>query len=162
MIKKLFIIGITVIAVVAVLWYMSSSTGAASGDLQVLEEYGGEITLYKSQSCGCCGIYAKYLQDKIDTKITIVNTPNLGPIKEKYGVPSSLQSCHTMIIGDYFVEGHIPWEAVAKLMKEQPGIAGIAMPGMQSGSPGMPGAKTGDFVIYAVSKDGSYDEFMRI
>ena len=53
-------------------------------------------------------------------------------------------------------------EAVSKLINEQPDILGIGMPGMPSGSPGMPGAKTGDFVIFAVAKDGSTSEFMRI
>ena len=56
----------------------------------------------------------------------------------------------------------MPLEAVEKLLKEQPDIAGIAMPGMPEGSPGMPGSKRGDFVIYAVNNDGSYSEFMRI
>ena len=73
-----------------------------------------------------------------------------------------MESCHTVVIGDYFIEGHIPLEAVEKLLVEKPDIKGIAMPGMPSGSPGMPGAKKGDFVIYAVNNDGTTEEFMRI
>ena len=66
------------------------------------------------------------------------------------------------IYGNYFVEGHIPIEAIKKLLVEKPDIKGIAMPGMPSGSPGMPGAKDGQFIIYAVAKDGSTYEFMRV
>ena len=48
------------------------------------------------------------------------------------------------------------------MLSEKPDIKGIAMPGMPTGSPGMPGAKTGDFVVYAVNNDGSYEEWMRL
>ena len=63
---------------------------------------------------------------------------------------------------DYFVEGHVPIEAIEKLMAEKPDIAGIALPGMPSGSPGMGGSRSGQFVIYAIGKDGTTTEFMRI
>ena len=91
-----------------------------------------------------------------------LDTQSSNKIEEQYGVPSELRSCHTTIIGNYFIEGHIPLEAVEKLLKEQPNIKGIAMPGMPSGSPGMPGQKQGAFIIYAVNNDGSTSEFMRI
>ena len=84
----------------------------------------------------------------------------MGAIKERYGVPRNLESCHTEIIGGYFVEGHMPIEAIEKLLSERPDIRGIALPGMPSGSPGMPGPKTEPWTIYAVNKDGSVGEFM--
>ncbi|MBI4439338.1 DUF411 domain-containing protein [Candidatus Woesearchaeota archaeon] len=119
------------------------------------------IEIFKSPTCGCCSIYAKHMQDKgFDAKVT--DTYDVQAIKTKYNVPAQLSSCHTTIAGDYFVEGHIPLEAVEKLLTEKPDIAGIAMPGMPSGSPGMPGAKQGQFVIFSVGKDGSINEFMRI
>ncbi len=131
------------------------------------QEGGGEnnslyaVTLYKSEFCGCCTLYATYLSKKLG-KIVITDIPDVAPIKAQYGVPDSLRSCHTTIVEGYFVEGHIPVEAITKLMNEKPNIAGIAMPGMPSGSPGMPGTKNGDFVISAVNKDGSSYEFMRM
>jgi hypothetical protein len=66
-----------------------------------------------------------------------------------------------MIIGNYFVEGHVPIEAVNKLLSEKPAIDGIALPDMPSGSPGMPGAKRGKWRIFALS-DGKMSEFMEI
>ncbi len=121
-----------------------------------------EITMYKTPMCGCCGLYNQYLNNKFDTPIKLVEMQDINPIKERYAIPSDVQSCHTTIVGDYFVEGHMPQEAIVKLLTEKPDIKGIAMPGMPSGSPGMPGNKQGDFVVYAVQKDGSVTEFMRI
>ena len=125
----------------------------------------GEVDFYKSMSCGCCGLHAGYLMNEgdLDVKTIGFNDINeLNNIKRKYGVPLSLESCHTAIISGYFVEGHIPLEAIDKLLTEKPDIKGIAMPGMPSGSPGMPGAKKGDFVIYQVNNDDTIEEFMRV
>ncbi|HLC65429.1 MAG TPA: DUF411 domain-containing protein [Candidatus Nanoarchaeia archaeon] len=120
-----------------------------------------KITVFKSPTCGCCDIYSKYMKNQ-GFEVEVTNTYDMDPIKSKYSIPPQLTSCHTTIVGDYFVEGHVPFEAVVKLLTEKPDIAGIGMPGMPSGSPGMQGAKQGQFVISAVGKDGSISEFMRI
>jgi len=122
----------------------------------------GEITMYKSSSCGCCEVYSNYFKSKGNNNMEIINTNDLSQIKKDLGIPTDLQSCHVTVMGDYFIEGHIPLEAIEKLLSEKPDIAGIAMPGMPSGSPGMPGTKFDDFVIFAVEHNGSYYEFMRI
>ncbi len=122
----------------------------------------GEINIYKSLTCGCCSTYVSYVDGKVSPKVNPIEVQDPDALKEKYGIPSELESCHTTVIGDYFIEGHMPLEAVEKLLKEKPDIKGIALPGMPSGSPGMPGSKSGDFIVYAVNNDGTYDEFMRI
>lgn len=86
---------------------------------------------------------------------------DISGIKNSLGVPDELLSCHTTVIKDYFIEGHVPIEAISKLIEERPDVKGISLPGMPSGSPGMPGAKEGTFVIYSVD-DGGYSEFMVI
>jgi len=141
------------------LFFLFSSNVSGYESLRSLDE---EITIYKSSSCGCCGVYGNYFQRKGNKEAKVVNLETVDDIKKKYGVPEQLKSCHTTIIGDYFVEGHIPLEAIEKLLSEKPDIAGIAMPGMPNGSPGMPGTKRGDFVIYSVNHDGSFEEFMRL
>jgi hypothetical protein len=83
----------------------------------------------------------------------------MSPIKNRYQIPQNMGSCHTAVIADYFVEGHIPIEAIEKLLEEKPGIDGIALPGMPTGSPGMPGQQTEAFKIYALSA-GTASEFM--
>ncbi len=150
--KKSVLAIILIIVIVGAFLVFGSNKNSVSGTV---------ATYYKSSSCGCCDIHSKYIDSKgFDVKI--VNMQDTSAIKNQYNVPPELQSCHTTIIEDYFVEGHIPIQAITKLLEEQPDIAGIAMPGMPSGSPGMPGTKYGDFVIYAVNHDGSYNEFMRI
>ena len=134
----------------------------SSGSFEEVNNFDDKIIIYKSSSCDCCEVYGNYFKAKGNPNAEIINTEDIDSIKTEYGVPESLRSCHTTIIGDYFVEGHIPLEAVNKLLKEKPDIAGIAMSGMPGGSPGMPGTKLGDFVIYAVNHDGGYKEFMRL
>ncbi len=119
-------------------------------------------TLYKTPSCECCLEYTSYLEEATDADIEVVEVDDLAETKDEYNVPRDVESCHTMDAGEYFVEGHVPQEAIGKLAVEEPDVAGIALPNMPRGSPGMPGKKAEEFVIYAVSDDGSYDEFMTI
>lgn len=158
--KKVYFIIAGIIIVLAAIVLLSKGSSASSFD--TINAMNGEIEIYKSLTCGCCSVYASYVDGKVSPKVNSFNLQDPDSIKKQYGVPSELESCHTTIIGNYFIEGHMPLEAVEKLLKKQPDIAGIAMPGMPSGAPGMPGSKKGDFVIYAVNYDGSYQEFMRI
>ncbi len=119
-----------------------------------------QATVYKTPTCGCCQVYAEYLKHE-GLSVKIENLPDLTPIKNQYGIPANLQSCHTTVIGDYVIEGHIPLEIINKLLTEKPDIKGIALPGMPAGSPGMPGQKTGEWTIFALGKDGSIGEFMK-
>jgi hypothetical protein len=85
----------------------------------------------------------------------------MASIKRKHQIPQNMESCHTAVIGDYFVEGHVPIEAIEKLLSEKPDIDGIALPGMPQGSLGMSGTKTAALKIYALS-GGTASEFMTI
>ena len=76
------------------------------------------ITVYKSQSCGCCDQYVGYLRGQ-GIQVNVENINNMDAIKSKYKIPGNMQSCHTSVIGDYFVEGHIPLEAIQKLRTEK-------------------------------------------
>lgn len=119
--------------------------------------------VYKSPNCGCCSVYASYLDNKSGYDVDTKNLDDMRSIKTELGVPRELNSCHTMEIGGYVIEGHIPEAAVKKLLSQQPDIKGIGMPGMPAGSPGMPGPKTEDFVVYEITNSGDKgDVFMRI
>jgi hypothetical protein len=113
-------------------------------DASVLE--GLEATIYKSPTCGCCTGYAEFLR-KHGVKVEAVGTNDLTQIKAEYGVPPQTQSCHTVIIGDYVIEGHVPLGALVKLFSETPDVAGIALPGMPVGTPGMEGPKSGTYNV---------------
>ena len=118
------------------------------------------VEVFKTPSCGCCYGYVLFLEEK-KFKVKQTDMRSLHTIKQKYNIPAEMQSCHTSIIGKYFIEGHVPYEAVNKLLKEQPDIDGIALPGMPIGTPGMPGDKDEPYVIYQL-KDGKSSIFMTI
>ena len=121
---------------------------------------GQEITMYKSPSCGCCVGHAGYLEGEGYGVDIIANGQALANVKAEQNIPVSVRSCHTSIIEGYFVEGHMPIEAINKLLEERPDIDGIALPDMPVGAPGMPGRKQGEWIIYAI-KDGQVSEFMK-
>ena len=156
--NKTLIIVIGILFAVSIFVFIKPKTNGYSS-LDTLNE---KVIFYKSITCGCCDLNANYLKSKGNFDVKISEKTEISDIKEKYGVPLELQSCHTAIIGGYFVEGHMPIEAINKLIEEKPNIKGISLPGMPSGAPGMPGVKEGDLIIYSINNDGSYQEFMRI
>lgn len=118
------------------------------------------VEVFKTPSCGCCNGYVLFLE-KEKFKVKQTDMRSLQTVKQKYNIPLEMQSCHTTIIGEYFIEGHVPYEAINKLLKEQPDIDGIALPGMPIGTPGMPGEKDEPYVIYQLI-DGKSSVFMTI
>ena len=95
-----------------------------------------QITVYKSPTCGCCSKWVTHLESNGFT-VHSVNTPNIRSIKEEYGIPSNLASCHTATVNGYLFEGHVPAKDIQRLLQERPKVKGIAVPGMPVGSPGM-------------------------
>ncbi len=118
------------------------------------------VEVFKTPTCGCCYGYVLFLE-KEKYKVKQTDMRSLHSIKQKYNIPIEMQSCHTTIMGKYFIEGHVPIEAINKLLKEQPDIDGIALPGMPIGTPGMPGDKDEPYVIYQLT-DGKFSVFMTI
>jgi len=118
------------------------------------------VEVFKTASCGCCYGYVLFLKEE-KFKVKQTDMRSLHLIKKKYNIPLKMQSCHTTILGKYFIEGHVPIEAINKLLKEQPDIDGIALPGMPTGTPGMPGEKEEPYVIYQLV-DGKSSVFMTI
>lgn len=122
-------------------------------------------TVYRSATCGCCGAYIAYLRDNgltVDEKIVGNDDDDLDATKAEYAIPKNLQSCHTTRIDGYTVEGHVPIKAIEKLLTEKPSVAGIALPDMPLGSPGMPGVKRGLFDIKSFTADGSIKPFIKV
>jgi hypothetical protein len=115
------------------------------------------VQLYKNPQCSCCEGYAAYLR-QYGFSVTTTPTHDLALIRRQHGVPEQLAGCHTMIIGDYVVEGHVPIGTLNKLLSERPKIRGISLPGMPEGSPGMTGEKSEPFTIYEIS-DGEEKVF---
>ena len=95
-------------------------------------------TMYRDPGCGCCLKWANHFENGMDAEVATVDTTDMGSVKAGKGVPSDLWSCHTMVVEGYVIEGHVPAEAISKLLRERPaGVPGLAVPGMPLGSPGM-------------------------
>lgn len=152
--KKTLPIILAIIFAGAVIWMATNSkTEVVEGAIP--------LTLYKSPYCGCCGGWGQYMSAH-GYDVESVNMEDMSTVKSDYDIPSELESCHTSVVEGYVVEGHIPNEAIEKLLAERPDIKGIGMAGMPSGSPGMPGIKE-DFMIYEINHDGTKGElFMKL
>ncbi|MEK6211032.1 MAG: DUF411 domain-containing protein [Pseudomonadota bacterium] len=94
------------------------------------------ITVYKTPSCGCCVKWVEYLRNE-GFEVKAVNRDDLEPIKQRAGVPPAMSSCHTALVDGYVIEGHVPAQAIRKLLQERPDTLGLAVPGMPANSPGM-------------------------
>jgi hypothetical protein len=123
---------------------------------------GPRVVVYKSESCGCCKLWVQHLQ-QAGFSTEVHNVDNLGPIKERVGVPAGKGSCHTGEVGGYFIEGHVPAQDVKRLLREKPAAKGLTVPGMPLGSPGMevPSGQVDAYEVLLVAKDGSTSVFAR-
>jgi hypothetical protein len=114
---------------------------AAIGIVAAISQQGSsaeasEINVYKSPSCGCCEAWADSLRANGFTMV-VKDIEDLDAVKQRLGVPSSLQSCHTATVEGYVIEGHVPASDIRRLLTERPEATGLAVPGMPIGSPGM-------------------------
>lgn len=97
-----------------------------------------EVLVYKSPTCGCCGSWVDHMKAS-GFRVKVIEENDITAVKQRFGVPEHLGSCHTALVGGYVVEGHVPASAVKRLLKEKPTAVGVSVPGMPIGSPGMDG-----------------------
>ena len=128
------------------------SVSSASSDPSALPV----MTVYKSPTCGCCKSWVDAVKAAGFT-VEVHDVDDVTPIKEDAGVPADKRSCHTAIIDGYAIEGHVPPATIKKFLAEHPKAAGLAVPGMPAGSPGMemPGQQPDHFDVIAFQANGS-------
>ena len=112
-----------------------------------------EITVYKSPTCGCCKKWVDHLK-KNGFKVKAYDVKDVTPIKRRSGVRPEQASCHTALIGNYVVEGHVPAQDIKRMLKEKPNIKGLTVPGMVVGSPGMEGARKDPYKVLTITGSG--------
>lgn len=95
-----------------------------------------KITVTRDPNCGCCGNWVAHVK-AAGFPVDVIEAADVMPLKARLGVPDALMSCHTAEIGGYVVEGHVPAEAIKRLLAERPRATGIAVADMPVGSPGM-------------------------
>lgn len=111
------------------------------------------VHVYKTPTCGCCKAWVAYME-QAGFRTETEDMPNVDAVKQRLGVPGHLASCHTAVIGDYVIEGHVPADAIRRLLAERPEVAGLAVPGMPMGSPGMEGPRKDPYDVIAFGTDG--------
>lgn len=116
------------------------------------------ITVYKSPTCGCCTKWISHLEDN-GFKVEAVNRSNMDGVKSEAGIPRQLASCHTAKVGGYLIEGHVPAADIKRLLKEQPDVAGLTVPGMPMGSPGMEGQRKDSYDVLTFTRAGDTGVF---
>lgn len=105
----------------------------------------------KTPSCGCCAGWIALAREHGFT-VDVIDTNDYVKMKTDAEVPQIMQACHTTRVGGYVVEGHVPFEAIDKLLEEKPDAVGIAVPGMPMGSPGMGTNPKAVYEVYAYGK----------
>jgi hypothetical protein len=117
-----------------------------------------EVAVWKTPTCGCCGAWVRHLEaNGFRTAVTVLE--DLAPVKAKHGVPADLASCHTAVVAGYVVEGHVPAGDIKRLLRERPRAAGLVVPGMPAGSPGMEGPVSQRYATLLLAADGSTTVF---
>lgn len=136
----------TILNVVALASFVWAAAPAMAGE--------NDVMLYKNPQCGCCEGHAAHLREN-GFNVTEKVTHDLAQMSSEAGIPEEFQGCHLAFVDGYVVSGHVPASTVRKLLMDRPDIKGVTLPGMPTGSPGMPGPKQGPLEILEITKSGT-------
>ncbi|MCK8516720.1 DUF411 domain-containing protein [Methylonatrum kenyense] len=136
----------------------SAADGSSIPEWQQTEQ---DMKVFKTPQCGCCTDWVVYLREQgMSVEAVDVTHQQLNQIKMEVGLSRELASCHTGFIDGYVIEGHVPHEDVLRLLDERPDVAGLAVPGMPVGSPGMEmGDRFDPYHVLSFSRSGDTEIF---
>lgn len=139
---------------------MAVATAAASASIPVLAATSlPQVEVYKNPDCGCCGAWVDHLK-AAGFQVKVHETPDTSAIRKRHGIPDEFGSCHTGVVAGYALEGHVPAEDVKRLLAKKPAAAGLSVPGMPVGSPGMEmGSRKDAFQVLLIDKAGRSSVF---
>lgn len=150
-----------------VLMFMFAMTSHARAESSVwdiaTENYSSpvEITVYSDPNCGCCSKWVTHME-KHGFVVTDIKTDQIRRIKGMYNLPPALASCHTAIIDDYVIEGHVPADDIKRLLNSRPDVRGLSVPQMPVGTPGMEmGDRKDHFEVISFTDDGETAVFRK-
>lgn len=118
------------------------------------------VVVHKTPTCGCCGLWVDHVREA-GFPVEVHDMDDLGPVKQRLGIPYGKGSCHTAEVDGYAIEGHVPAQDIKRLLAERPDARGLVLPGMPMGSPGMemPDGRTQPYTVELVRPDGSTEAF---
>ncbi len=150
--SKLFmklIKGVVILAMVGIFYWLP-----IAGNAQASVWDKKEVTVYRSPSCSCCGNWIKHMENHGFKIAYDLKTENMEAIKQHFNVPQQLESCHTAIIDNYVMEGHVPADDIKRFIAQSPKQTGLSVPGMPWGTPGMEmGNKKQPFDVVSFDRD---------
>lgn len=115
----------------------------------------GTMIVHKDPNCGCCKVWAEAMA-KEGFEVTISTRADLDVVKQEHNIPQGFEGCHTASVNGYTLEGHVPLEAIRKLLKEKPeNLSGLTVGGMPMGSLGMGVDPEASYDVHGLPKDGS-------
>jgi hypothetical protein len=135
------------------------ATKRVQPDLTSLAAAVPAMVVYRTPECSCCGGWITHLKAE-GFKVKDFSTTDIEAVKQKYDVPDVLTSCHTAIVAGYIIEGHVPASDIKRLLREQPLIAGLSVPQMPIGTPGMEmGNQKDSFSVQSFDHNGKVKVF---
>lgn len=113
------------------------------------------VEVWKDPNCGCCAAWVEHLRQH-GFDVAFHDTSDVTPVKDRLHVPANLRTCHTALVNGYVIEGHVPAADIQRLLAEKPAVAGIGVPGMPAGSPGMEmGGRVQHYQVFAFTRAGA-------
>lgn len=118
------------------------------------------VVVHKTPTCGCCGLWVDHVREA-GFPVEVHDMDDLGPVKQRLGIPYGKGSCHTAEVGGYAIEGHVPARDIKRMLEEKPDARGLVLPGMPMGSPGMemPDGRSQPYTVELVRPDGTTEAF---
>jgi hypothetical protein len=112
-----------------------------------------DMTVYRSPTCSCCKRWVSHVEQN-GFKVKDIVTDGVQAIKDQNGITPAIASCHTALVGGYAIEGHVPASDIKTLLQNKPKVAGISVPGMPVGTPGMEmGGKKDAYDVISFDKE---------
>lgn len=118
-----------------------------------------DIKVYRDPGCECCHRWINHLEENKFSVLDIL-TSDMATVKNSVELPELMTSCHTAIIEGYVIEGHVPAADIRRLLTERPDIAGLSVPQMPVGTPGMEmGEQKDNFNVYQFDREGKHSVY---
>ena len=88
-------------------------------------------------------------------EVTDIEVDNIVALQEEHEVPAEFRGCHSAQVAGYQVEGHVPADLLKRFLEEGSDLAGITVPGMIVGPPGMEGSESVPYDVLTFDHEGN-------
>jgi len=118
------------------------------------------VTVYKDESCECCSRWVRHMRMN-GFRVRLGSSTEGAAVRARYRLPPAMRACHTAVMGNLLIEGHVPAKDVWRLIAEPDGATGLILPGMPRGSPGMESPSREAYTVLVLEPSGTTRPFAR-